>query len=83
MVTKGDRLSLRISHLEPEKRRVGFTQRWGTDAAGAEGGEGGEVVPSENGASEPVAENNAAPEAVPAESQSEPAPEADSGDKAE
>jgi len=30
-VQKGDRLSLRISHLEPEKRRVGFTQRWGTD----------------------------------------------------
>ncbi|MBE0690410.1 MAG: S1 RNA-binding domain-containing protein, partial [Anaerolineae bacterium] len=28
-VKKGDRLSLRISHLEPEKRRVGFTQRWG------------------------------------------------------
>jgi small subunit ribosomal protein S1 len=28
---KSDRLSLRISHLEPEKRRVGFTQRWGTD----------------------------------------------------
>ncbi len=82
-VKKGDRLSLRISHLEPEKRRVGFTQRWGTDAAGAEGGEGGEVVPSENGASEPVAENNTAPEAVPTESQSEPAPEADSGDKAE
>jgi small subunit ribosomal protein S1 len=27
-VKKGDRLSLRISHLEPEKRRVGFTQRW-------------------------------------------------------
>ncbi len=31
-VQKGDRLSLRISHLEPEKRRVGFTQRWGTEA---------------------------------------------------
>ncbi|MEM6281414.1 MAG: S1 RNA-binding domain-containing protein [Chloroflexota bacterium] len=31
-VKKGDELSLRISHLEPEKRRVGFTQRWGTDA---------------------------------------------------
>jgi small subunit ribosomal protein S1 len=31
-VKKGDKLSLRISHLEPEKRRVGFTQRWGTDA---------------------------------------------------
>jgi small subunit ribosomal protein S1 len=30
---KGDRLGLRISHLEPEKRRVGFTQRWGTDTA--------------------------------------------------
>lgn len=30
-VKKGDNLSLRISHLEPEKRRVGFTQRWGTD----------------------------------------------------
>lgn len=30
-VQKGDRLSLRISHLETEKRRVGFTQRWGTD----------------------------------------------------
>jgi small subunit ribosomal protein S1 len=33
-VKKGDRLSLRISHLEPEKRRVGFTQRWGTDVSG-------------------------------------------------
>ena len=32
-VQKGDHLSLRISHLEPEKRRVGFTQRWGTDVA--------------------------------------------------
>lgn len=30
-VKKGDRLSLRISHLEPQKRRVGFTQRWGTE----------------------------------------------------
>ncbi len=36
-VKKGDRLSLRISHLEPEKRRVGFTQRWGTDAETAPG----------------------------------------------
>jgi len=42
-VQKGDRLSLRISHLEPEKRRVGFTQRWGTDEMAAE--EGG--APSE------------------------------------
>jgi small subunit ribosomal protein S1 len=42
-VKKGDRMTLRISHLEPEKRRVGFTQRWGTEdeatppAATAEG----------------------------------------------
>lgn len=36
-VKKSDSLSLRISHLEPEKRRVGFTQRWGTDAAAQEG----------------------------------------------
>jgi small subunit ribosomal protein S1 len=79
-VKKGDRLSLRISHLEPEKRRVGFTQRWGTDAAGAEGAEG---VPAENGATEPVAENANGVEPVPAEAQSEPAPEAESGDKAE
>jgi small subunit ribosomal protein S1 len=49
-VKKGDRLSLRISHLEPEKRRVGFTQRWGTNEDGTpiEGGEGG--APVENGA---------------------------------
>lgn len=28
-IKKGDRLQLRISRLEPDKRRVGFTQRWG------------------------------------------------------
>ncbi len=28
-IKKGDRLKLCISHLEPERRRVGFTQRWG------------------------------------------------------
>ena len=44
-VKKGDRLSLRISHLEPEKRRVGFTQRWGTDAEGADGVPAGEAAP--------------------------------------
>jgi small subunit ribosomal protein S1 len=33
-VKKGDRMQLRISHLEPEKRRVGFTQRWGTEESG-------------------------------------------------
>jgi len=30
-VKKGDRLQLRVSRLEPEQRRVGFTQRWGID----------------------------------------------------
>ena len=44
-VKKGDRLSLRISHLEPEKRRVGFTQRWGTDAVEAE--ESAEAPPAD------------------------------------
>jgi len=44
-VKKGDRLSLRISHLEPEKRRVGFTQRWGTDI-GADERAAGEGVPA-------------------------------------
>ena len=54
-VQKGDHLSLRISHLEPEKRRVGFTQRWGTEAeieataaeeaeAAVMSGESGELV---------------------------------------
>jgi len=40
-IQKGDRLALRISHLEPEKRRVGFTQRWGTEADA----ERGDIVP--------------------------------------
>lgn len=57
---KGDRLSLRISHLEPEKRRVGFTQRWGTEAG--EGEEGAApAAAAEAGASAdapPAAESN-------------------------
>lgn len=57
-VQKGDRLSLRISHLEPEKRRVGFTQRWGTDLEGGEGG--AEAAPSEAAPSE----DDAVPEAT-------------------
>ena len=40
---KGDRLNLRISHLEPEKRRVGFTQRWGTETAVAASEESAET----------------------------------------
>ncbi len=91
-VKKGDRLNLRISHLEPEKRRVGFTQRWGTDAAGAEGegaeaAEGAELDAPPAGeipdaAPVPVAEIEpvvAAVEPVAEEVQaaSEPAPEAE------
>lgn len=56
-VQKGDRLSLRISHLEPEKRRVGFTQRWGTEAGEEEEGEG--TTPTEQSTVEAVLENEA------------------------
>ncbi|MFO7321889.1 MAG: S1 RNA-binding domain-containing protein [Chloroflexota bacterium] len=57
-VKKGDRLSLRISHLEPEKRRVGFTQRWGTEAADltAEGEDAVESDVETGDAVEPQAE---------------------------
>jgi len=70
-VKKGDRLSLRISHLEPEKRRVGFTQRWGTDVSeGIPAAEdGAEVVPAEVPADEaPPAAEGSDEEAPPAES---------------
>lgn len=56
-VKKGDRLTLRISHLEPEKRRVGFTQRWGMSAS-AEAAPPADAAAS-NGAA-PVAEESAA-----------------------
>jgi hypothetical protein len=51
-VKKGNRLSLRISHLEPEKRRVGFTQRWGT----AEAAEGQDAVDTAADAEAPAPE---------------------------
>ena len=61
-VQKGDRLSLRISHLEPEKRRVGFTQRWGTEA-GEEGEDGAPPAQAEAPQGDaPVAEAEATPE---------------------
>ena len=58
-VQKGDRLALRISHLEPEKRRVGFTQRWGTE----ENEEGVAAVP----ASDAVPADAVPADAVPAD----------------
>lgn len=72
-VKKGDRLNLRISHLEPEKRRVGFTQRWGTDAAGGDGAAANAngAAPAENAVEHAEAEEPA------------PAAEADAGDTAE
>ena len=61
-VQKGDRLSLRISHLEPEKRRVGFTQRWGTDAA--DGVPEDAVAAVDEDGEEPVADEGAPPEDI-------------------
>ncbi len=52
-VKKGDRLQLRISRLEPDQRRVGFTQRWGI----------GQEEPVAPGAAAEVEEEEA--EAVP------------------
>ena len=51
-VKKGDRLQLRISRLEPDQRRVGFTQRWGVEqeepqAPPAPPGDALEEVPEE------------------------------------
>lgn len=60
-VKKGDRLQLRISRLEPDKRRVGFTQRWGTEQpiVSGEGSEEGETRAEGAAESdqEPVAES--------------------------
>jgi small subunit ribosomal protein S1 len=43
-VKKGDRLKLNISRLEPDKRRVGFTQRWSdTPRSETPEGEAGEL----------------------------------------
>ncbi|MBX3085731.1 MAG: S1 RNA-binding domain-containing protein [Anaerolineae bacterium] len=61
-VKKGDRLPLRISRLEPDKRRVGFTQRWGVPPVeGAEGVEGVEGAPVD--ASEADLDQESAPAA--------------------
>jgi small subunit ribosomal protein S1 len=64
---KSDRLSLRISHLEPEKRRVGFTQRWGMDASGEEAGAGAVESIEGDTAAEAVASEPPVDEAAPIE----------------
>ncbi len=59
-VKKGDRLQLCISHLEPERRRVGFTQRWGL------GDEEGEGAAAPVGETKPEAEIEEPPTDEPA-----------------
>ncbi len=55
-VKKGDRLQLRISRLEPDQRRVGFTQRWGVEpeaevsAEATDSGAAAEAAPEEEAA---------------------------------
>ncbi len=62
-VKKGDRLQLCISRLEPDQRRVGFTQRWGVAQDGTPA-PGGEVPPAEPAQPDepPAIEEPAAPE---------------------
>jgi small subunit ribosomal protein S1 len=62
-VKKGDRLQMRISRLEPDKRRVGFTQRWGIGEAKPEDMESAESTPE---AAEGTAQESA-PDEAPAE----------------
>jgi small subunit ribosomal protein S1 len=64
-VKKGDRLSLRISHLEPEKRRVGFTQRWGTDVSEGVPGEETPAVTEDQVAEAEVGDESPAVEDAP------------------
>jgi small subunit ribosomal protein S1 len=75
-VKKGDRLELCISHLEPERRRVGFTQRWGVNVdeeqAEAEADEAIEATDDDT-----MVEPEAAVEAPEAEAPTVDAPEAD------
>ncbi len=60
-VQKGDRLSLRISHLEPEKRRVGFTQRWGTETTGEDGASTEDAPPASTEDAPPASTEDAPP----------------------
>jgi small subunit ribosomal protein S1 len=74
-VKKGDRMSLRISHLEPEKRRVGFTQRWGADGPVTSAAEAKPAA--EATADVPAAQADAETEAPTAQAEAEaPAAEA-------
>jgi small subunit ribosomal protein S1 len=70
-VKKGDRLQLRISRLEPDKRRVGFTQRWGAElgARNEEEGSPAGVEPESQAAS---VSQNEAQQPAPADTAEQP-----------
>lgn len=75
-VKKGDRLQLRISRLEPDQRRVGFTQRWGTEQpllarADSEAAAEPEAATEEEAPEAQAEDASAEPEAVAAASQAE------------
>ena len=62
---------MRISHLEPEKRRVGFTQRWGTE--GGEEDAEGESTPATTETAPADAESTpVATETAPADAEATP-----------
>ena len=83
-VQKGDHLSLRISHLEPEKRRVGFTQRWGTELDEEEGADSSEAPAASEAEAEVAADEIESVEsaAEPVESAAESADEGESAAEA-
>lgn len=65
-IKKGDRLQLRISRLEPDQRRVGFTQRWGVDQDQAVADEAGADEEAADEADDALAGENEAGAAVAA-----------------
>ncbi len=79
-VKKGDRLTLCISHLEPDRRRVGFTQRWGMPPGEAVEGQTaeGQAVKEQAPGGEVAASEAPPRDEVPAESQESPLSEPDS-----
>lgn len=81
-VKKGDRLQLRISRLEPEQRRVGFTQRWGIDTA-EEAEAGAEAGAAEEQPESDEVEGGAPQAALPEDDRAEETTEETAEDAAE
>jgi small subunit ribosomal protein S1 len=87
-VKKGDRLQLTISRLEPDKRRVGFTQRWGTTQAAQADVESAAPVEAQADSEssqpgEPAPENPVESNEPAAEAPEVPVDEADASGEAE